>query len=64
MNIVPSKLSMFSSLSENSEWKKLGYKYFNPEDREFFHSKFSETHPSSDENSIINMIQSLKLNLI
>ncbi|MHA1340943.1 MAG: amidohydrolase family protein [Promethearchaeota archaeon] len=59
MNIVPGKLSMLSTLSENSVWKKFGYKYFNPDDREFFHSKFSETRPISDENSIIQTIQNV-----
>jgi hypothetical protein len=35
------------------EWKKFGYKYFNPEDRAFFASFFKRSYLATDINKAI-----------
>ncbi|MHA1822223.1 MAG: amidohydrolase family protein [Promethearchaeota archaeon] len=56
-NMVKDKMVMLSTLSVNSEWKKFGYKYFNPDDREFFHSVLKQTKPSIDESQAFEIIK-------
>ncbi|MFX1572358.1 MAG: amidohydrolase family protein [Promethearchaeota archaeon] len=50
MNLVEDQLSIFAPLQSRMEWKKFGYKYFNPEDRAFFASLFKQTYLSLDLN--------------
>jgi predicted TIM-barrel fold metal-dependent hydrolase len=57
MNLVPEKLILLSTLSQNSAWKKFGFKYFNPEDRRFFHSVLAQSRPANDENQVFQMIR-------
>ncbi len=48
MNLVKNFLSIFAPLQSNVEWKKFGYKYFDPEDRAFFASIFKLNYLSMD----------------
>ncbi|MFX1570616.1 MAG: amidohydrolase family protein [Promethearchaeota archaeon] len=48
MNIVKDQISLFAPLQANIEWKKFGYKYFNPEDRAFFGSVFKQNYLATD----------------
>jgi predicted TIM-barrel fold metal-dependent hydrolase len=57
MNLIEDKLTMLSTLGQNSTWKKFGYKYFNPEDREFFHGLFTQSRPATDEQQAFQMIK-------
>ncbi|MHA1727950.1 MAG: amidohydrolase family protein [Promethearchaeota archaeon] len=57
MNLIQDKLTMISTLSQNSIWKKFGYKYFNPEDREFFHSILAKSQPTTDEKEAFELIK-------
>lgn len=57
MNLVPEKLVMLSTLSQNSAWKKFGFKYFNPDDREFFQSVFTTSRPAVDDKQAFQMIK-------
>ncbi|MFX1340039.1 MAG: amidohydrolase family protein [Promethearchaeota archaeon] len=48
-NIVEDQsISLIAPLQQNTEWKKFGYKYFNPEDRTFFASLFRQTYLATD----------------
>jgi predicted TIM-barrel fold metal-dependent hydrolase len=48
MNLVKNFVSIFAPLQSNLEWKKFGYKYFDPEDRAFFASLFNLNYLSMD----------------
>lgn len=48
MNIVKDQISIFAPLHSSMEWKKFGYKYFNPEDRSFFASVFKQNYLAMD----------------
>lgn len=49
MNIIQDKLTMLSTLPQNATWKKFGFKYFNPDDREYLHTVLSQSRPAADE---------------
>jgi hypothetical protein len=53
MNLVKDQISIFAPLQSNIEWKKFGYKYFDPEDRAFFASLFKTNYLSMDTNKTI-----------
>jgi predicted TIM-barrel fold metal-dependent hydrolase len=53
MNLVKDQISIFAPLQSNIEWKKFGYKYFDPEDRAFFASLFKTNYLSMDTNKAI-----------
>jgi len=53
MNLVQDQLSIFAPLQSQIEWKKFGYKYFNPEDRAFFASLFKQAYLSMDINKVV-----------
>ncbi|MBD3350240.1 MAG: hypothetical protein GF364_02025 [Candidatus Lokiarchaeota archaeon] len=57
MNLVPDKLTMLSTLGKDNFWKKFGYRYFNPQDRQFFHSAFGQTQAAINENQAFEMIK-------
>lgn len=59
MDLVPDKLTMISTLSQNSAWKKFGYKYFNPKDREFFHSVFGQSQAAMNDEQAYQIIQQI-----
>jgi hypothetical protein len=44
-------ISLIAPLPPNLEWKKFGYKYFNPEDRAFFASLFKHSYLATDANN-------------
>ena len=48
MNLIKNMVFMFAPLQSNVEWKKFGYKYFDPEDRAFFASLFKTNYLSMD----------------
>ncbi len=48
MNLIKNSVSIFAPLQSNIEWKKLGYKYFDPEDRAFFASLFKLNYLAMD----------------
>ena len=48
MNLIKNMVFMFAPLQSNTEWKKFGYKYFDPEDRAFFASLFKTNYLSMD----------------
>lgn len=56
-NLIQDKLTMLSTLSQNSTWKKFGFKYFNLEDREFFHSVLAQSRPANNEEDVFQMIK-------
>jgi len=53
MNLVQNLVSIFAPLQSNIEWKKFGYKYFDPEDRAFFASLFKTNYLSMDINKTV-----------
>lgn len=46
---VQDRLTFLSTLAQGSTWKKFGYKYFNPDDRNFFQAGFSHSQSASDD---------------
>ena len=48
MNFIKDQISLFAPLQANIEWKKFGYKFFNPEDRAFFASVFKQNYLTTD----------------
>ena len=48
MNLVKDRIALFTPLHSSIEWKKFGYKYFNPEDRAFFASVFKQNYLATD----------------
>ncbi len=48
MNLVKNLVSIFAPLQSNIEWKKFGYRYFDPEDRAFFASLFKLNYLTMD----------------
>jgi len=56
-DLIQGKLTMLSTLSQNSTWKKFGFKYFNLEDRAFFHSVLAQSQPANNEEDVFQMIR-------
>jgi len=48
MELVKGQISILAPLHPNQKWKTLGYKYFDPEDREFFASFFKQSYLGMD----------------
>jgi hypothetical protein len=48
MNLVEDQITIFAPLDSKIEWKKFGYKYFNPKDRAFFASVFKQNYLTFD----------------
>ncbi|MFX1457672.1 MAG: hypothetical protein ACFFDB_20080 [Promethearchaeota archaeon] len=48
LTLVKDVITVFAPLQSNLEWKKFGYKYFDPEDRAFFASLFRTNYLSMD----------------
>jgi len=48
VNLVKDQISLVAPLQSNFEWKKFGYKYFNPEDRAFFAKQFKQCYLVTD----------------
>ncbi|MFX1375145.1 MAG: amidohydrolase family protein [Promethearchaeota archaeon] len=53
MNLIKDQISMFAPLQSNIEWKKFGYKYFDPIDRAFFAALFKQNYLSMDLNKTV-----------
>ena len=49
-------VSLLAPLGPNIEWKKFGYKYFNPEDRAFFASIFKQSYLATDVSKTIESL--------
>ncbi|HMF32435.1 MAG TPA: hypothetical protein VKK79_13520 [Candidatus Lokiarchaeia archaeon] len=52
MQFIQNKSAIISTISQNSPWKQFGYKYFTPEDRQFFFSAFAASRPSTSPEEI------------
>ncbi|TFG06879.1 MAG: hypothetical protein EU539_06495 [Promethearchaeota archaeon] len=52
-------ISLIAPLNRDVEWKKFGYKYFNPEDRKFFASLFKQTYLATDVNRTIECLSNV-----
>ncbi len=58
MNLVQDQsITLLTSLPPNTEWKKFGYKYFNPKDREIFAKIFKQCHVANDINKLSEVLQ-------
>jgi predicted TIM-barrel fold metal-dependent hydrolase len=53
LNLVKDLISVFAPLQSDMEWKKFGYKYFDPEDRAFFASLFKQNYLAMDINKTV-----------
>jgi predicted TIM-barrel fold metal-dependent hydrolase len=53
MNLIKDQISLFAPLQSNIEWKKFGYKYFDPIDRAFFATLFKTNYLSMDVNKAL-----------
>ncbi|MHA1732777.1 MAG: amidohydrolase family protein [Promethearchaeota archaeon] len=56
MNFVKERLTLISTVGQNSTWKPFGYKYFNPEDRNFFQYGFANSQPANDDETAANSL--------
>ncbi|MHA2127818.1 MAG: amidohydrolase family protein [Promethearchaeota archaeon] len=53
MNLIKDLVFVFAPLQSSIEWKKFGYRYFDPEDRAFFALLFKQNYLSMDLNKTI-----------
>ena len=56
MTIIKDHASLVAPLQAHMEWKKFGYKYFNPMDREFFATFFQQCYLATDEAKAIEYL--------
>ncbi|MHA1412199.1 MAG: amidohydrolase family protein [Promethearchaeota archaeon] len=59
LNLVPEKLTLIAPISSELEWKKFGYKHFNPNDRKYFNEIFQNNFLVTNEEQIINVLSQL-----
>ena len=45
LQFVQNRSTLLSTVAQNAPWKQFGYKYFTPEDRQFFFAAFSDLSP-------------------
>ena len=55
-NLVKDQISLLAPMQRDMEWKKFGYKYFDPEDRAFFTSLFKQSYLALDVNKAIESL--------
>jgi predicted TIM-barrel fold metal-dependent hydrolase len=53
MNLIKDQISIFAPLQSTMEWKKFGYKYFDPDDRAFFSTLFKQNYLTMDVNKTV-----------
>jgi len=53
MDLIKDQISIFAPLQSNIEWKKFGYKYFDPVDRAFFGTLFKQNYLAMDVNKTV-----------
>ena len=58
MELIKGQLSILGPLHPNQRWKPFGYKYFNPEDREFFANFFKQSYVGSD---LVKVMENLNI---
>lgn len=58
-SLVKNQITILAPLGRNIEWKKFGYKYFNPEDRAFFASFFKQTYLATDLNKALEVLSQI-----
>jgi hypothetical protein len=51
--MIKDQIAIFAPLQSNMEWKKFGYKYFDPIDRAFFATLFKTNYLSMDVNKTV-----------
>ena len=56
MDLIKDKISFLAPLQPHMEWKKFGYKYFNPEDRAFFAAFFKQCYNVMDSNKAVESL--------
>jgi len=56
MDLIKDKISFLAPLQSHMEWKKFGYKYFNPEDRAFFQAFFKQCYNVMDSNKVVEAL--------
>lgn len=56
LDIVKNTLSIITPLSSQGEWKKFGYEYFNPEDRNFFANALKNSYLSNNITQLKNSL--------
>ncbi|MHA1150605.1 MAG: amidohydrolase family protein [Promethearchaeota archaeon] len=59
MDLIKDQFSLLAPLQEEAEWKKFGYKYFNPEDREFFATFFKQCYLATDEAKAVELASTI-----
>jgi hypothetical protein len=59
IDLIKDKISLFAPLVKNMEWKKYGYRYFNPSDRAYFASVFKESYLANNEEQTFNCISQM-----
>jgi len=55
-NIVKDQIAVLAPLQRNMTWKKFGYKYFDPEDRDFFAALFKQSYLAMDVSKVIESL--------
>ncbi len=55
-NLVKDQISLLAPLQSNMMWKKFGFEYFNPEDRDFFTKLFKQCYLSTDITKAIELL--------
>ncbi len=53
MELVKGQISIFAPLHPNQRWKTFGYRYFDPEDRDFFSYFFKQSYVGMDPVKVI-----------
>ena len=57
--LVKNQITLLGPMHRDVEWKKFGYKYFNPEDRAFFASFFKRSYFATDINKAIECLNQI-----
>jgi len=56
IDLIKDKISLIAPINEKIAWKKLEFRYFNPEDRAFFASLFKMCYLATDQNKLMECL--------
>ncbi len=56
MDLIKDKISLLAPLQAHMEWKKFGYKYFNPDDRALFAAFFKQCYNVMDSTKVVESL--------
>jgi len=59
INLIKDQISLLAPMQRDMEWKKFGYRYFDPEDRDFFASFFKHNFLATDVNKAIESLSQI-----